>query len=94
MPNLLLRIFVSIMMLVCIYTSVKYLPLVYVSLTSNLSPLVTAIFSYFIIKVPVSRLDVTILIVSFAGVALLITGTVNDPQFIGESQIPKNDIVV
>ena len=71
-----LRVSIGLIMLVCIYTSVKYLPLVYVSLSSNLGPLVTAICSYFLIRVPVSKIDVIILIISFIGVAILITGTV------------------
>ncbi len=45
--NLALRVVLGMTMLVCIYTSVKYLPLVYVSLVSNLGPLLTAVFSYF-----------------------------------------------
>jgi drug/metabolite transporter (DMT)-like permease len=81
-PQLMLRVSIGLVMLVCIYTSVKYLPLVYVSLSSNLGPLVTAIFSYFLIRVPVSRIDVIILIISFIGVAILITGTVQEPSFV------------
>jgi len=80
-----LRVSIGLVMLVCIYTSVKYLPLVYVSLSSNLGPLMTALFSYFLIRVPVSKLDVIILIISFIGVAILITGTVQDPSFVDTS---------
>ena len=80
-----LRVSIGLVMLVCIYTSVKYLPLVYVSLSSNLSPLMTALFSYFLIRVPVSKLDVIILMISFVGVAILITGTVQDPSFVDTS---------
>lgn len=75
-PQLLLRVSIGLLMLVCIYTSVKYLPLVFVSLSSNMGPLVTALFSYFLIRVPVARVDMIILIISFIGVAILITGTV------------------
>jgi drug/metabolite transporter (DMT)-like permease len=63
-------------MLVCVYTSVKYLPLVYTSLTSNLGPLLTAVFSYFLLKKGLSRLDTVILLVSFVGVVIMIMGSV------------------
>lgn len=69
-----IRVAIGIMMLVCIYTSVKYLPLVYVSLVSNLTPLLTALFSYLFLKKGLGRLDTAILLTSFAGVILLITG--------------------
>ena len=82
LSQLTLRVTIALTMLVCIYTSVKYLPLVYVSLSSNLGPLVTALFSYFWIRVPVAKIDIIILIVSFIGVAILITGTVQDPSFV------------
>ena len=85
LPQLILRVTIALTMLVCIYTSVKYLPLVYVSLSSNMGPLVTALFSYFLIRVPVAKIDVIVLIVSFIGVAILITGTVQDPKFLDNS---------
>jgi drug/metabolite transporter (DMT)-like permease len=69
-----LRVIQALMMLGCVYTSVKYLPLVYVSLISNLGPLFTAILSYILFKKGLSKLDTMILIVSFFGVSLLITG--------------------
>ena len=76
LPKLLLRVFMVLIVLVCVYTSVKYLPLVYVSLSSNLAPLMTALLSYFLLRVPVANIDIIILVVSFIGVAILITGTV------------------
>jgi drug/metabolite transporter (DMT)-like permease len=71
--NVAIRVAIGVMMLVCIYTSVKYLPLVYVALVSNLTPLVTALFSYMFLKKGLNRLDTLVLFVSFAGVVLLIT---------------------
>ena len=50
-----------------------------------MGPLVTALFSYFLIRVPVAKIDVIVLIVSFIGVAILITGTVQDPKFLDNS---------
>ena len=45
--QLVLRIFLGVMHLVCIYTSVKSLPLVLVGVVTNLSPLLTAVLSFF-----------------------------------------------
>ena len=44
-----------------------------------------ALFAYFYYGIPVSKIDVIILIVSFIGVAILITGTVQDPSFVDSS---------
>lgn len=63
-------------MLGCIYTSVRYLPLVYVALVSNLGPLFTAFFSYLWLKKGLTSLDLKVLAISFFGVALLVTGTI------------------
>jgi len=41
-----------------------------------LAPLVTAVFSYFLLRVPVPKIDIIILIASFIGAGILITGTV------------------
>ena len=63
------------MIMVCVYTAVKGLPPVYVALTSNFSPLITALLSYLIIKVAISKVDIQILIVCLIGVAVLLSGT-------------------
>lgn len=60
--------------MVCIFNSIKYFPLVFVSLVSNLTPLLTALLSYFLLNVGLSRLDTSILLISFVGVTILITG--------------------
>ena len=52
----------------------------------------TAIFSYFLIRVPVSKIDVIILIISFIGVAILITRTVQEPSFV-ETSSPETAAV-
>lgn len=67
------RVLNGILMLVCVYTSVKYLPLVYISLSQNLSPLLTAVMSYFFFKKGLNMLDTAVLIISFGGVVLMIT---------------------
>jgi drug/metabolite transporter (DMT)-like permease len=63
------------MIMVSVYTAVKGLPPVYVALSSNFSPLFTALLSYVMIKVPITRLDIQVLIISFIGVGILISGT-------------------
>lgn len=78
--SLAMRVVLGMTMLVCIYTSVKYLPLVYVSLVSNLGPLLTAVFSYFYLGKGLGRLDSGVLLCSFGGVVLLILGATNDKE--------------
>jgi drug/metabolite transporter (DMT)-like permease len=88
--NVAIRVVIGILMLVCIYTSVKYLPLVYVALVSNLAPLITALFSYLFLKKGLGLLDSSVLFISFGGVVILITGQIAqeaavDPQIQAES---------
>jgi drug/metabolite transporter (DMT)-like permease len=52
---------------------------VFVSLVTNIAPLLVALFSYILYKIALQRLDIINLFVSFAGVALLITGSPDDP---------------
>jgi drug/metabolite transporter (DMT)-like permease len=44
------RVALGFLIVACVYTAVKYLPLVIVSLVSNLGPLLTAVFSWFILN--------------------------------------------
>jgi drug/metabolite transporter (DMT)-like permease len=75
-------------MLACVYTSVKYLPLVYVSLVSNIGPLFIAIFSWLLFKKGLNRNETITLIVSFIGVCILVTGNTSqtDNTLINEQQ--------
>jgi drug/metabolite transporter (DMT)-like permease len=41
---------------------------------TNIAPLLVAFFSYFLHKVGLSKMDIANLIISFFGVAVLITG--------------------
>jgi drug/metabolite transporter (DMT)-like permease len=68
------RVCQGLVLMVASFTSIKTFPLVYVSLVSNMTPLLTAVASYFLFKVGLSRLDTAILLISFGGVTLLITG--------------------
>ena len=72
-----IRVLLGLLMLICIYTSVKHLPLVYVSLVSNLGPLLTPAFSFLCLSVSISRFDTGTLLVSFMGVCFLITGSLS-----------------
>ena len=65
-------------MLYCVFTSVKYLPLVVVGLMYNLQPIITLLLSYLFLKKGLSRLDIAVLLVSFIGVYVMITGTTNN----------------
>ena len=59
----------------CIYTCIKYFPVVFVSIVNNISPLLIAFLSFILYKVALSYLDLSVLLISFAGVVILITGT-------------------
>ena len=72
--QLALRVTLGVLLLVSIYTSVKSLPLVLVGVVTNLSPLLTAVLSYFILKKALTTVDAIALVAAFAGVVLLITG--------------------
>jgi drug/metabolite transporter (DMT)-like permease len=64
----------GVLVLVGVYTSVKSLPLVLVGVVMNLSPLLTAVLSFFFLKKALTTVDAVALVVSFLGVVLLITG--------------------
>ncbi len=72
--KLAIRVILGVFVIVCIYTSVKSLPLVLVGVVTNLSPLFTAVLSFIILKKALSTVDLVALVVSFAGVVILITG--------------------
>lgn len=79
--SLAFRVISGVLYMVCLYTAVKYVPLVYISLVNTLGPLLIAVASYFILRVALSKLDTTILLVSFYGVIILITGTLSEGDF-------------
>jgi drug/metabolite transporter (DMT)-like permease len=63
--------------MMCIYYCIKYFPVVFVVLVQNISPLLLAVLSYWLYKVVLSRLEVVILVVSFLGVLILLSGSMN-----------------
>ena len=71
-----MRVSLGIVYTGCVYGSIKYLPLVVTSLIQNLSPLYTALLSYKYMNKGLNRLEIVILIESFVGVIMLITGKV------------------
>ena len=73
--SLAIRCFQGSFAFVCLLTSIKYFPVVIVTLVSNIGPLLIALFSFVLHKVKLSRLEIVILLVSFAGCIVLITGT-------------------
>lgn len=73
--SLLNRVFTGMFNQFCGYFAIKYFPLVFVSLVTNLAPLLVALFSYLLYRVGLAKLDIVILLVSFFGVTLLITGS-------------------
>jgi drug/metabolite transporter (DMT)-like permease len=63
--------------MMCIYYCIKYFPVVFVVLVQNISPLLLAVLSYWLYKVALSRLELVILVVSFIGVLILLSGSMN-----------------
>ena len=78
--SLVTRVFYSVLGLILVYYGIKYLPLVIVALVNNLTPLATAIMSFYILKVKLSPLDAIVLLVSFIGIVVLITGSVKSNE--------------
>lgn len=64
----------------CTYYVIKYFPLVYVSIVANIAPLLIALFAFLIYREKLTALDVGVLLVSFAGVSVLITGSVSSDK--------------
>ena len=75
--SLVIRILQGTAGMFCSYFAIKYFPLVLVSLVTNITPLLVALFSYILYRVGLSRMDIANLIISFIGVAILITGAQN-----------------
>jgi drug/metabolite transporter (DMT)-like permease len=70
-----LRLIVGSMNIFSVYYCVMFFPVVIVTLVSNLNPLLVALFSYFIYKVKLSGVEVGVLIMSFLGFIILISGS-------------------
>ena len=63
------------MFLVSLYTTIKYFPLVFLALITATGPLLTAVLSYFMLGVGLSKFDIGVLLVTFAGIVVMITGS-------------------
>ena len=70
--KLVTRCLLGVLSIVTLYTCIRYFPLVLVSLISNIAPLLVALLSWFFFKVKLTRLNLAVLFISFAGVILLI----------------------
>ena len=87
-----MRIAQGLIMIGCIFTAVKSLPLVYVALISNLGPLLIAVFSFFLLRIGLSKIDTVVLIVSFIGVCFLVTGALTPSvESVQQTDIGKID---
>ena len=75
-----LRVVQGLVFIMCMYTSIKYLPLVVVSLVINLAPLLTALLSFLFLGIALSALDTTVLLLSFVGVVIIVTGTTDSGE--------------
>lgn len=90
-----LRVLLGLFFLVSMYTSAKSLPLVFVALCQNLTPLLTAVFSYMYLRKGLTNLDIGVLLISFVGVALLITGSLEQPpQVVDPTLAPQESLVI
>ena len=72
-----------------LYTALKHLPLVVVALTQNMAPLFTVLFSCMFFRIRIACFDVGILMVTFGGVVLMLSGIVDN----SERENPTQDLV-
>lgn len=77
--------------MMCIYTCIKYFPVVLVSLMSNISPLLIALMSYVLYRVALTCSELMILLVSFVGVIILVTGSIKN-EHIDEEEVKEEKI--
>jgi len=90
---LFLRVSIGLFNMFCQYYSIKNFPLVFVSLVQNLAPLLVALASFVLYKLPLTRLDTSVLLVSFFGVILLVTGGARS-ETISENEITNVAVMV
>ena len=72
---LLKRLICGLLNIFFVFTSLKYLPLVVVTLILNTAPLLTVLFSFILYRVSISKLDMAVLILSFIGVVIMLFGS-------------------
>ena len=86
MATLALRVAQGMFNMFCTYYVIKYFPLVYVSIVANTAPLLIAFFAFLIYRERLTSLDIAVLLVSFLGVSVLITGSL-------EKETPSEETV-
>ncbi|CDW82674.1 membrane protein [Stylonychia lemnae] len=84
--NLTVRCIQGLIAFTLVYYALRYLPLVFVALVMNLSPIFIAILSYLVLKEQLMRIDIIILGVSFIGVIILVSGSINSEN-VSQSKI-------
>lgn len=57
-----------------VFNAVRFLAMVEVALIINTMPLFTAVFGYWLLDERLHRIEVVSLIISFIGIAVLVTG--------------------
>jgi drug/metabolite transporter (DMT)-like permease len=87
----------------CLYSAIKYLPLIVASLIQNLTPILTAIFSHFMLKRGLTPFKILILILSFGGIVVMLTAKMEasvlvffdpDPDLGGDDTFDLEDMQV
>jgi len=63
-----------------VYYCIMYFPVVFMTLIQNLSPLLIAAFSFYLYKVELNKVEIGVLITSFIGFIILVTGSFSDIQ--------------
>lgn len=73
-PFLVFKVIQGLLSHVIVFNGVRYLAMVEVALIVNTMPLFTAVFGYFLLSEYLHRIEVVALIISFVGIAILVTG--------------------
>ena len=71
-PALVIIVACGLASFLCLYTAIKYLPMLIIALVGNTLPLFTALFSFLILKERIRLLEIITLIVAFIGVFILL----------------------
>jgi drug/metabolite transporter (DMT)-like permease len=58
----------------CLYVCIRYFPVVFVTLVQNISPLLLAVFSWYLHGVKLTKIELIVLTLSFIGVVIIISG--------------------
>ena len=73
-PFLVFKVIQGLLSHVIVFNAIRYLAMVEVALVINTMPLFTAVFGYYLLDERLMKLEVVSLLVSFVGIAVLVTG--------------------